>query len=91
MASRSPHKGASSSVLHRSSASKVVNLKKKITLIEGQRKALFTSCEKQKAINKERETNIDGELLTMKKELITSKSTRETLLDKMATRPHMNR
>ena len=61
----------------------VQNLKKKITLIEGQRKAIYTSLEKEKACNREREINLEEELVTLKEELVRSQATKETLLDKV--------
>lgn len=61
----------------------VQNLKKKITLIEGQRKAIYTSLEKEKANNREREINLEEELAALKEELVRSQSTKESLLDKV--------
>lgn len=58
-------------------------MKKKITLIEGQRKAIYTSLEKEKAGNRDREINLEEELATLKEELVRSQATKETLLDKV--------
>ena len=45
-------------------------MKKKITLIEGQRKAIYTSLEKEKVGNRDREINLEEELATLKEELV---------------------
>ena len=82
---------SSSSFIFKSSATRVEDLKKKIALIEGQRKAIYTSLEKEKAKNREREMVIEEELLELKKELVRSESTKETLLDKVKIHAHMDR
>jgi hypothetical protein len=69
----------------------VEDLKKKIALIEGQRKAIYTSLEKEKAKNREREMMIEEELLELKKDLVRSQSTKESLLDKVKLPAHMDR
>ena len=69
----------------------VQNLKKKITLIEGQRKAIYTSLEKEKANNREREINLEEELAALKEELVRSQSTKESLLDKVPGGSSSNR
>ena len=82
---------SSSSFLFKSSATRVEDLKKKIALIEGQRKAIYTSLEKEKAKNREREMMIEEELLELKKDLVRSQSTKESLLDKVKLPAHMDR
>ena len=39
--------------------------------------------EKEKACNREREINLEEELVTLKEELVRSQATKETLLDKV--------
>ena len=41
---------------------KMVEYKKKIALVEGKRRALYSKCEKEKNLNKEKEKEIDLEL-----------------------------
>ena len=44
---------------------------------------MYTSLEKAKASNREREINLEEELISLKEELVRSQSTKETLLDKV--------
>ena len=74
----------------RSTYTKMTDFKKKITLIEGQRKALFTTFEKEKKSNRNKEKDLTEEVLDAQKDLIESQSTRETLLTKVKRRPHMD-
>ena len=41
---------------------KMVEYKKKIALVEGKRRAMYSKCEKEKNLNKEKEREIDYEL-----------------------------
>ena len=74
----------------RTTYTKMTDFKKKITLIEGQRKAMFTTYEKEKKSNRDKEKDLVDEVLDAQKDLIESQTTRETLLTKVKKRPHMD-
>ena len=74
----------------RSTYTKMTDFKKRITLIEGQRKALYTTYEKEKKSNRDREKELVDEVLDAHKDLIESQTTRESLLTKVKKRPHMD-
>ena len=67
------------------------HLKKKITLVEGQRKAIYASREKEKNANKDREVAMEEELHTLQAELAKMETTRETLLDKVPIKINLDR
>ena len=82
--------GTNDSGGERSTYTKMTDFKKKITLIEGQRKALFTTYEKEKKSNRDKEKDLTEEVLGAQKDLIKSQTTKETLLTKVKKRPHMD-
>ena len=76
---------------HRTNTAKVQHLKKKITLIEGQRKAIYASREKEKTANKEREAVMEEEVQALQAELARMETTGETLLDKVPANINLDR
>ena len=69
---------------------KLTDFKKKISLLEGKRKALYTKFEKEKKRNKERESELGGEIVNAHKDYIKSLTTDETILNKVENFPHLN-
>ena len=69
---------------------KLTDFKKKISLLEGKRKALYTKFEKEKKRNKERESELGGEIVNAHKDYIKSLTTDETILTKVENFPHLN-
>ena len=64
----------------KSSFNRMVDFKKKISLLEGQRKALYTKYEKEKMKNKEREVDLEEEIIQSHKDYIKSLTTTDAVL-----------
>ena len=64
----------------KNSFNKMVDFKKKISLLEGQRKAMYTKYEKEKMKNKEKEVEIEEEILQNHKDYIKSLTTNDAVL-----------
>ena len=74
----------------KSTYNKMVDFKKKISLLEGKRKAIYTKFEKEKKRNKEREVELGGEIVDAHKAYIKSLTTDDTLLSNVPNYPHLN-
>ena len=68
----------------------MVDFKKKISLLEGQRKAIYTKFEKEKRRNKEKEMEMGGEILQSHQEYIKSLTTNDAVLKRVEKRPNLN-
>ena len=76
--------------MQKSTFNKMVDFKKKISLLEGQRKAIYTKFEKEKRRNQEKEVEIGGEILQSQKDYIQSLTTNDSVLKRIEKRPHLN-
>ena len=77
-------------MMEKSTYNKMVDFKKKISLLEGKRKAIYTKMEKEKKINKEREAQLGGDIINAHKEYIRSLTTDDTLLSNIPKYPNLN-
>ena len=76
--------------MEKSTYHKMVDFKKKISLLEGKRKAIYTKTEKEKKINKEREVQLGGDIINAHREYIRSLTTDDTLLSNIPKYPNLN-
>ena len=76
--------------MHKSTYNKMVDFKKKISLLEGKRKAMYTKFEKEKRRNKEREAQLGGEIVAAHQDYIKSLTTDEALLTNVPSYPNLN-
>ena len=76
--------------MQKSTFNKMVDFKKKISLLEGQRKAIYTKYEKEKRRNKEKEMEIGGEILNSHQDYIRSLTTNDSVLKRVEKRPNLN-
>ena len=76
--------------MEKSTYNKMVDFKKKISLLEGKRKAIYTKMEKEKKINKEREVQLGGDIINAHREYIRSLTTDDTLLSNIPKYPNLN-
>ena len=83
-------KKESENEMHKSTYNKMVDFKKKISLLEGKRKAMYTKFEKEKRRNKEREAQLGGEIVTAHQDYIKSLTTDEALLTNVPSFPNLN-
>ena len=61
--------------IQKNTQTKLTDLKKRITLVEGQRKALYRKHEKDKIINSKKEKQLEQEVSTAQRSLISSLTT----------------
>ena len=76
--------------MQKSTFNKMVDFKKKISLLEGQRKAIYTKYEKEKRRNKEKELEMGGEILNSHQDYIKSLTTNDAVLKRVEKRPNLN-
>ena len=76
--------------MQKSTYNKMVDFKKKISLLEGKRKAIYTKFEKEKYRNKMREEQLGGEIINAHKDYIRSLTTDEALLSNVPKYPNLN-
>ena len=76
--------------MQKSTFNKMVDFKKKISLLEGQRKAIYTKYEKEKRRNKEKEMEMGGEILNSHRDYIKSLTTNDAVLKRVEKRPNLN-
>ena len=76
--------------MQKSTFNKMVDFKKKISLLEGQRKAIYTKYEKEKRRNKEKEMEMGGEILNSHQDYIKSLTTNDAVLKRVEKRPNLN-
>ena len=76
--------------MQKSTFNKMVDFKKKISLLEGQRKAMYTKYEKEKRRNKEKEMEMGGEILNSHQDYIKSLTTNDAVLKRVEKRPNLN-
>ena len=76
--------------MNKSTFNKMVDFKKKISLLEGQRKAIYTKYEKEKRRNKEKEMEMGGEILNSHQDYIKSLTTNDSVLKRVEKRPNLN-
>lgn len=68
----------------------MAEMKKKIQLVEGERKAIFEDSEREKEENKERIRKLSEEIKQYKNEFQKAQKTGETILKKVEEKPHMD-
>jgi len=68
----------------------MAEMKKKIQLVEGERKAIFEDSEREKEENKERIKKLSDEIKQYKNEFQKAAKTGETILKKVEEKPHLD-